>query len=112
MIKDVDVLTNVRKIGQWDRFEHTVNHTKEYADSYREVQIDVKYTKPDGSQIDFWGFYDGDSTWKFRCLPDQIGIWKFEAAFTDGSGLYSGEFECVPSDIPGQIHVDESNPIW
>ncbi|HHW48380.1 MAG TPA: DUF5060 domain-containing protein [Clostridiaceae bacterium] len=69
-------------------------------------------TRPDNSKIHFWGFYDGDDVWKIRCMPDMIGPWKFEAAFSDGAGCFSDSFECISSDIPEMISRDETNPLW
>jgi hypothetical protein len=99
-------------VGQWDRFEVAVENDKQYGDPFRDVLLDVTVLRPDGAGIDFWGFYDGDRTWKIRFMPDQIGEWQYVARFSDGSPGVSGVFECAPSDIPGMICRDETNPIW
>jgi hypothetical protein len=101
-----------RQVGQWDRFETTVSNSKNYNDPYTGVSLDVTYTKPDGNTIKFWGFYDGGNSWKIRYMPDQQGVWKYEAKFSDGTQGVSGSFVCVPSTIPGLIHKDETNPRW
>jgi len=79
-------------IGQWERFEATLIHKKKYADPYADVRLEVTYTRPDGKTVAFWGFYDGDSTWKLRLMPDAVGTWKYQARFSDGSGGKVGEF--------------------
>ena len=84
-------------IGQWARFEVSVTSNREYANPYRDVRLDVTYTRPDGRQIAFWGFHDGDATWKLRFMPDQLGAWKYEAKFSDGSGQASGTFRVTDS---------------
>jgi len=99
-------------VGQWDCFEVSVNNAKDYPNPYGDVALKVTYRSPDGRDIEFWGFYDGGRTWKIRFMPDRIGTWKFDAAFSDGSEGISGTFECVPSDIPGMICADEANPTW
>jgi hypothetical protein len=99
-------------VGQWDRFEASVNNTKSYRDSYRDVSLNVIYESPDGRKTEFLGFYDGGTTWKIRFMPDQIGTWKYEAAFSDGSGGVSGLFRCAPSNIDGMMSADETNPMW
>ncbi|HUV62263.1 MAG TPA: DUF5060 domain-containing protein [Sedimentisphaerales bacterium] len=99
-------------IGQWDRFEAAVKNPKSYRDPYRDVTLNVTYQSPDGRKTEFWGFYDGDGTWKIRFMPERIGTWKYDALFSDGSGRVSGTFECVPSDIGGMIGADEANPMW
>ena len=103
---------NTATVGQWDRFEASVTNTKSYRDPYRDVTLNVSYARPDGRKIDFLGFYDGAGTWKIRFMPDRIGTWRYDAAFSDGSSRISGTFECVPSDIPGMISADEGNPVW
>ncbi len=100
------------EIGQWERFEAAVENDRDYADPYRDVTLEVTYTRPDGSEIAFWGFHDGDSVWRLRCLPDQVGEWRYEARFSDGAPGLEGTFECVPSDTPGLIGRHEANPMW
>ena len=100
------------KAGQWDRFEEAVEHTGPVQDPYGEVRLEVTYSRPDGSTVDFWGFYDSGDTWRIRTMPDQLGAWHYKARFSDGSPGGEGAFECVASDIPGLISRDEGNPAW
>ena len=102
----------VVKVGQWDRFEVSVTNTNSYTDPYAHVTLNVTYTRPDSSEVDFWGFYDGGTTWKTRFMPDQLGTWSYRAEFSDGSPGVRGIFECVTSTIPGMLTADETNPIW
>jgi len=102
----------VAAVGQWDRFEAALENPKRYDDPYRETMLRATYTRPDGRTVDFRGFYDGGPTWKIRFMPDQIGTWKYEASFSDGSAGTSGTFECVPSELPGMVAKDEANPMW
>lgn len=101
-----------RAVGQWDRFEGTVANDRRYADPYNDVELEVVYSKPDGTELRFRGFHDGGNTWRFRCLVDQLGTWRYAAAFSDGAPGVSGSFLCVVSDLPGMIAVDGGNPIW
>ena len=101
-----------QEVGLWERFEADVPNTTAYADPYADVRLDVTYTRPDSSTVDFWGFYDGDSTWRTRFMPDQLGTWRYDARFSDGSAGSSGTFEVVPSDVPGMLSLDEENSIW
>ena len=103
---------NAQTVGQWDRFEIIVANTKRYADPYRDVTLAVTFTKPDKTKVNFWGFYDGGTTWKIRWMPDQLGRWSYRAQFSDGAPGASGVFECVKLDIPGLISQDETNPMW
>jgi len=99
-------------VGRWARFETSIKNVKKYRNPYNDVVLDITYKGPDGREIKFWGFYDGGRTWKIRFMPDRIGTWRYEAAFSDGSAEISGTFECVRSDIPGMISVDQTNPQW
>jgi hypothetical protein len=97
----------------WNRVELIVNHPIHYDNPFKEVNLLIKATRPDGSQLELSGFYDDSDTWKFRIMPDMIGKWKYIAWFTDDPGKkISGSFRCVPSDIPGLIAADETNPVW
>lgn len=99
-------------IGLWDRFELSVENPKYYRDFYSDVNLEVTYENPDGELTKFWGFYDEAGVWKLRFMPDRIGTWKYEAAFSDGSKKVRGTFKCIRSDIPGMISLDEANPMW
>jgi hypothetical protein len=99
-------------VGQWERFECAVENRAAYEDPYADVTLTVRYGRPDGAEIEFWGFYDGGTTWRLRFMPDQLGTWTYAAAFTDGSPGIRGTFECVPSEVPGMLAADEANPIW
>ncbi len=101
-----------QEVGQWDRFEVSLLNAEDYNDPYTDVALEVTYTKPDGNKVDFWGFFDGEQIWKIRFMPDQLGTWRYEAEFSDGSEKTSGNFECVKSDIPGMLSLDETNPMW
>lgn len=102
----------LRQVPQWGRFETAVRNDRHYSDPYTDVTLAVTYTKPDGDTVTFWGFYDGDHTWRLRFMPDQVGTWKYTARFSDGTGRDHGAFECVASDVPGMISQYEDNPIW
>jgi len=99
-------------VEQWGRFEASFVNAQNYLDPYRDVTLNVTYTRPDATIVNFLGFYDGSHTWKIRFMPDQTGLWTYNATFSDGSPAGSGSFECVPGEIPGMLSADESNPLW
>jgi hypothetical protein len=109
--KSCDALASV-SVGRWARFETSVKNGKKYRNPYCDVALDVTYTNPDGKEVKFWGFHDGGRIWKIRFMPDRVGTWKYDAVFSDGSAGISGTFECIQSDIPGMISVDQANPAW
>lgn len=100
------------QVGKWDRFEASYDNTTQYTDPYSDVTLNVTFVRPNGTIVEFWGFYDGGDVWKIRFMPDQVGKWKYTATFSDGSQAHSGAFDCIPSTIPGMISSDEANPIW
>ncbi|MDH7571798.1 MAG: DUF5060 domain-containing protein, partial [Armatimonadota bacterium] len=99
-------------VAQWGRFETALHNPRPYADPYGDVTLHTRFTRPDGTQVAFWGFYDGNQTWRCRFMPDQLGEWRWEAAFSDGSPGASGVFHCVPSSIPGMVCAHQANPMW
>lgn len=99
------------RVGQWDRFETVIPNPEPYDDPFRDVDLSATFTAPGGETVEFRGFYDGDG-WKLRFMPDRLGAWRYTARFSDDSRETAGEFECVPSDLPGMIAVDEANPMW
>jgi hypothetical protein len=100
------------RVGQWDVFEQTFQHDRQYDDPFGAITLDVTYTRPNGTQVQFYGFYKGGSEWAIRFMPDTVGHWQYSARFSDGSNSFQGRFRCVPSDIPGLISQHASNPIW
>ena len=100
------------RVPRWSRFELTLKNPTVYADPYRDVTLDVIYTRPDGGTIAFWGFHDGGDIWHARFMPDTPGTWRYEARFSDGSPATRGTFDCVTSNLPGQISIHADNPQW
>jgi hypothetical protein len=99
-------------IGLWQRFELSVENKAACADPHRDVALLADFTRPDGTRVSFWGFYDGGATWRLRFMPDQIGEWRYSARFSDASGASDGSFTCAASDVPGPVCADAQNPVW
>ena len=102
----------IPEVDQWGRFEVAVNNNRTYADPYKDVQLNVVCTMPGGTEIPFWGFYDGGKAWKLRFMPAVIGLWKYRAVFSDGTPGSEGEFYVIKSELPGILTCNKSNPIW
>lgn len=107
-----DGLAGLGHVPHWGRFEIAIVHPRPYTDPYRDVTLEVTFTRPDGSTLAFWGFYDGDDTWRLAGLADQAGTWRYQARFSDGTGQIDGVFTCIESDWPGIVCAYEDNPIW
>ncbi|MFZ5831291.1 MAG: DUF5060 domain-containing protein [Planctomycetota bacterium] len=101
-----------QEVGQWQFFEGRVDRADLPADPYRDVTLETRFTRPDGTVISFWGFFDGGQTWRFRVLAEQTGTWRYDAKFSDGKPGAQGTFTCIESELPGRIAVDPTNPMW
>ena len=66
---------NLPEVGIWDKFELSMTNDKNYNDPFRDVTLKAHLKSPEGGEVDFWGFYDGESTWKFRFSPNEYGRW-------------------------------------
>lgn len=112
VIGSAEILSAQIEVGLWNRFEAAVTNTRSYSDPYNDVDLNVTYSRPNGTTVNFGGFYDGGQTWRIRFMPDQLGTWQYSASFSDGRPGISGTFECIASNTPGMISKDEVNPRW
>ena len=112
-ILNQSLFANKNQIGLWDRFEKEIIRNTTSSNPFTETELNVEFTRPDRTNLLITGFFDRTDVWKFRVMPDMIGKWKYTAWFTDDPGKkISGSFRCVPSNIPGMIAADETNPVW
>ncbi len=93
-------------IPQWDKYELTFNSTVSYDDPVYQVKdFSAVFTSPTGRALRVNGFWDGNSTWKIRFAPDEIGTWNYLTTCSDtlNQGLHqkSGTFNCVKN--PSQL---------
>ncbi len=101
------------KIGLWSIFERELIIENNFTNPFTQTELKIEFERPDQTKLIIRGFFNGGSSWKFRVMPDQTGKWKYVAAFTHDVGKkFRGTFECIPSDIPGLISADETNPAW
>lgn len=110
-------LPNPAIVPLWGRFETAVTNARSYANPFADVTLNTTFTRPDNSRVSFWGFHDGDGNggqtghvWKLRFMPDQVGTWSYECAFSDRMPGTSGKFQCVAEGArPGPLRVDPAN---
>jgi hypothetical protein len=99
--------------GLWDRFEVVFKNDRHYENPFADVDLQAEFTSPCGHMVKARGFYDGSGIWKLRFMPDQTGEWNYVAWFSDQPHRkIPGTFRCVPSELPGLISADETNPAW
>ncbi|MHC4352692.1 MAG: apiosidase-like domain-containing protein [Planctomycetota bacterium] len=77
---------------------------------YTDVELQVTFKRPDGSQVTVDGFYDGGGIFKARAYCDAVGKWRW----TSSSNLFdisskSGQFEVEPSSLPGKLRLHKKD---
>lgn len=89
-----------------------------YADPFSDVDVDVHFTAPDGTNMTLPAFWDGGDTWRARFAPTQLGTWRYTTVASNAAdtGLngQSGTITSVPytGDLTlyrhGLVRTDES----
>jgi len=87
-------------VDLWKMFEQDFTSIKEYANPLYDVkEFNVTFKSPTGRVKKINGFWDGETNWKVRFCPDEIGIWTFSTSCSDeeNTGLndISGTFDCI-----------------
>jgi len=81
------------KVERWGIEEIVLHSSRPYQNPFREVNLSAKFICP-GEQKTVTGFYDGDSTWKVRFMPEQLGSCEFQTTSNDPEmNNQSGGFE-------------------
>jgi hypothetical protein len=100
-------------------FEQAVKNDNTYSNpfDFRVIELRARFTAPSGKMLNFWGFYDGDgiggqtgNVWKCRCMPDEVGTWKYSYAWSDGTPGGEGTFEVADTGLAGPLKVATDNP--
>ncbi len=105
--------TDLQAVEVWGRMEITIENERVYEDPYRDVVLEGVFEGPDGAVHEWWGFYDGNSDWRIRFMPNEPGLWDYRLKFSDeATPIRSGAFEAIEGDTPGMISAFPSNPIW
>jgi hypothetical protein len=85
--------------GVWERAWES---RETAANPWAEVTLQVRFTAPSGITQTVRAFWDGDTTWRVRFSPTEVGIWSWatECSNPRDTGLHgqSGTFTCVPYD--------------
>src|SRR6516162_878007 len=70
---------SVERFGIQEIVLHSSRH---YDNPFRDVSLSAKFTCA-GEQVNGLGFYDGNSIWKVRFMPQQLEHCKFETTSND-----------------------------
>ena len=86
------------------------------ANPFQDARAWAELSSPDGKISTVEGFYDGDSTWRVRFSPNDLGGWVYQVSLEFGETQLSanGSFECVPGTAPAPLAVDPDRPshLW
>ncbi len=110
-------------IGLYKTFERSIENTKNYANKFTSVDLRASFTSPSGTRTDFMGFFDGDgigggnqttgTIWKIRFMPNELGVWRYQWTWSDGTPGGTGEFSCVTTGAgKGILRAYANNPRW
>ncbi len=74
----------------WQRWEHSLTSTADYANPYAGVTLRVRYSGPGDRELHAYGFWDGGRTFRIRCAFPTPGTWRWETACSDpaNTGLH------------------------
>jgi hypothetical protein len=98
------------ELPRYESLEMSVTLEARYDNPYdaRQVRLDGIFTAPDGTQMRVPGFWDGESAWRVRFTPSQVGEWRYALTVSDRRGdsrPAEGSFVVVPSDLHGWLQV-------
>ncbi|MCD6350807.1 MAG: DUF5060 domain-containing protein [Armatimonadetes bacterium] len=96
----------------WGLFETGVTNEKAYRNPFADVTLKATFVAPSGRSHQVEGFYDGGQRWLVRFMPDEVGRWRYQARFSDGTPGTSGTFQCRRGDLHGPLRVHRHNPLW
>ncbi len=96
----------------YDIFTVAVENTTTYSNPFDFTVIELRatFTAPSGRRVEFFGFYDGGSTWRLRFMPDETGTWSYAYRWTDGTAGGEGSFQVTDTGLPGPLRVASDNP--
>ncbi len=108
-ILTLPITTLAQATYQWER--HQINLTSEVSYDNPLYEVDhfgATLTAPSGRQLRVNGFWDDNTDWRIRVMPDEVGTWRYTSFCSDttNAGLHrqTGTFECQPSARPEPIY--------
>lgn len=74
----------------WQRWEHALTSARQHGNPYADVTLRVRYSGPDGCELDSYGFWDGGQVFRIRCAFPAPGLWHWETECSDAqdAGLH------------------------
>lgn len=96
----------------WDLHEFEWRGAFSGSNPYREVSLVGEFVSPSGKIRKVDGFCDGDSIWRLRFCPDEVGEWHYRVSAEGTQIRETGRLRCTAPrrDQHGFIRVHPSNP--
>jgi len=101
-------LTHAENAVQWQPWEAVLTARNEHPRAYATVDVDVRFTGPDGATFSVPAFWDGDRTFRFRAAFPSAGTWRWRTTCNDPS-------DAGLDGIPGEVQVSAypgENPLY
>ena len=70
---------------QWQRWEGALTAQKEHLQPYATVNVDVRFTGPDGATLQVPAFWDGDRGFRIRAALPAPGVWRWQTTCNDAT---------------------------
>jgi len=92
-------------------YEITLNATSGITNGFLQNDLQVTFTRGDGTQVTTNGFYDGGNTFKARAYLDSVGDWSWTSnSSLSGLNGGSGAFTVVNNvDLPGKLRTSSAD---
>jgi uncharacterized protein DUF5060 len=104
-------------VGRNGVAELTLHYSAPLSNPFADIEATATFSHPgSGRLVQLDGFYDGDSTWRFRFSPDREGLWTAALSLEhDGRGVASKRvgIECRGQDPlrgRGFLRISPDNP--
>jgi hypothetical protein len=98
-----------KTVERWCVFEIELQASISFAKPFQEVRLQAHFQK-DQINKKVYGFYDGETNWKIRFMPEEEGIYTFKisSSHEEFHGL-TGTFECTQAleGNHGPVRVNE-----
>jgi len=96
-------------VHKWGVFEAKFEAKDNYADPLRNVTLNCAFRSPSGTEMIVEAFWNGDSVWLVRFMPDEPGTWTYKTSCSnmhdDGLHNQAGYFESMPYEGDNPLYV-------
>jgi hypothetical protein len=102
-----------------EAWQTTVTNDNAYSNAFDfdEIELTATFVAPSGRTLEWFGVYDGDgmggqagNVWRLTFLPDEVGTWHYDYAWSDGTPGGSGLIGVVGSTNRGLLRIADDSP--